>query len=89
MYDLESIPLPLHPKPSPSAPPISYSHNCINDNPHASDAADEYKMGATLYNYRDDIDPPPGSPTSGCVRMVRFQDTFGLLSDTVWTDFCR
>jgi hypothetical protein len=40
MYDLEKIPLPLHPLPAPSAPPISYSHNCINDN-HAAEDGDE------------------------------------------------
>ena len=32
MYPLEAIPLPVHPYPSPSAPPISYSHGCVNNN---------------------------------------------------------
>ena len=31
LYDRESIPLPVHRRPSPTAPPISYSHSCQVD----------------------------------------------------------
>ena len=53
MYDLEKIPLPLHPMPSPSAPPISYAHTCINDN-HAAEQRDiQFDMGGTLFKHSD------------------------------------
>eukprot|EP01052_Picozoa_sp_SAG31_P010307 SAG31_NODE_562_length_14085_cov_164.582869_2_plen_277_part_00 len=38
LYKLEDIPLPLHRYPSPSAPPISYSHSCVQDS-HTSHKA--------------------------------------------------
>ena len=65
MYDLEKIPLPLHPMPSPSAPPISYAHTCINDN-HAAERRDiEFDMGGALYKHSD------GSELrAACVPMV-------------------
>ena len=53
MYDLEKIPLPLHPMPSPSAPPISYAHTCINDN-HAAEQRDiQFDVGGTLFKHSD------------------------------------
>lgn len=53
MYNLEKIPLPLHPMPSPSAPPISYAHTCINDN-HAAEQRDiDVDMGGTLFKHSD------------------------------------
>ena len=65
MYDLEKIPLPLHPLPSPSAPPISYAHTCINDN-HAAEQRDiEFDMGGALYKRSDGDDSG-----AACVQMV-------------------
>lgn len=66
MYDLEKIPLPIHPLPSPSAPPISYAHTCINDN-HAAEKRDvDFDMGGTLYKQSNGDD----SGGADCVQMV-------------------
>lgn len=65
MYPIESIPLPLHRRPSPTAPPISYSHSCINNahkaTPGHEGLLDPYGMGAGMYA------PASGAP---CVKML-------------------
>jgi iduronate 2-sulfatase len=52
LYKLQDIPLPLHRYPSPSAPPISYSHSCVHDS-HTSQKAAAYGVGSALFEYGD------------------------------------
>merc|ERR1719174_607697 len=57
MYNLSAVTLPVHPLPSPSAPAISYSHSCINDNHYpASDSVsleDRVKFGLPALAHGD------------------------------------
>lgn len=49
MYDVKSIPLPLHRTPSPTAPAISYAHTCIANADPASHEDDPYGMAAAVF----------------------------------------
>lgn len=55
LYERDKIPLPVHRYPSPSAPPISYSHSCIRDNhiPPDHPDADDMGMGGALFGPHD------------------------------------
>jgi hypothetical protein len=63
LYNIEDISLPLHPKPSLSAPPIAYSHSCqVSSNVTVEEMS---KYGIALFDPRQD---PNGAKE--CVDMV-------------------
>jgi len=64
MYDASKIPLPLHRRPSPTAPPISYSHTCQVDSHSTSDdeRVAQLHAGAAVFNTAELFEAKQASP---------------------------
>lgn len=48
-YRTEEMPLPKHRMPSPTAPPISYSHSCVEDTRAGKEQEEDDGMGGAIY----------------------------------------